>query len=70
VQWLFQQAQASGFEDVTHSFAQSIDKGHGRIEIRRCWTLSELDYREHVILFERISKANKSVSTGARVLRV
>lgn len=44
VQWLFQQAQASGFEDVAHSFTQSIDKGHGRIEIRRCWTLSELDY--------------------------
>lgn len=44
VQWLFQQAQASEFKDVAHSFAQSIDKGHGRIEIRRCWTLSELDY--------------------------
>jgi predicted transposase YbfD/YdcC len=44
VQWLFQQAQESKFEDVTHSFAQSIDKGHGRIEIRRCWTLSQLDY--------------------------
>lgn len=44
VQWLFQQAQSSGFEEVAHSFAQSIDKGHGRIEIRRCWTLSELDY--------------------------
>jgi len=44
VQWLFQQAQASKFEDVTHGFAQSIDKGHGRIEIRRCWTLSQLDY--------------------------
>ena len=36
VQWLFQQAQASKFEDVAHSFAYSIDKGHGRIEIRRC----------------------------------
>jgi predicted transposase YbfD/YdcC len=44
VQWLFQQAQASGFEDVAHSFVQSIDKGHGRIEIRRCWTMTELDY--------------------------
>ena len=44
VQWLFQQAQASKFEDVAHSFAQSIDKGHGRIEIRRCWTLSDLSY--------------------------
>jgi predicted transposase YbfD/YdcC len=44
VQWLFQQAQASGFEDVAHSFVQSIDKGHGRIEIRRCWTMTKLDY--------------------------
>ncbi len=44
VQWLFQQAQAAEFKDVDHSFAQSIDKGHGRIEIRRCWTLSQLDY--------------------------
>jgi predicted transposase YbfD/YdcC len=44
VQWLFQQAQTSEFKDVAHSFAQSLDKGHGRIEIRRCWTLSELDY--------------------------
>ena len=44
VQWLFQQAQESRFESVAHSFAQSIDKGHGRIDIRRCWTLSKLDY--------------------------
>ena len=44
VQWLFQQAKAAEFEGVAHSFAQSIDKGHGRIEIRRCWTLSQLDY--------------------------
>lgn len=44
VQWLFQQAQGLEFEGVAHSFAQSIDTGHGRIETRRCWTLSELDY--------------------------
>lgn len=46
VQWLFEQAQATQFQDVAHDAAQSIDKGHGRIEIRRCWTLcgSELDY--------------------------
>lgn len=44
VQWLFEQAQAVQFQDVAHDFSQSIDKGHGRMEIRRCWTLSELDY--------------------------
>jgi predicted transposase YbfD/YdcC len=46
VQWLFEQAQAVQFQDVAHDFVQTIDKGHGRIEIRRCWTLAEaeLDY--------------------------
>jgi predicted transposase YbfD/YdcC len=46
VQWLFEQAEALQFQAVMHDVAQSIDKGHGRIEVRRCWTLSgsELDY--------------------------
>lgn len=44
VQWLFEQALANQFQDVAHDFYQTIDQGHGRIEIRRCWTLSELDY--------------------------
>lgn len=44
VQWLFEQAQAVQFQNVAHDFSQSIDKGHGRLEIRRCWTLSQLDY--------------------------
>ncbi len=44
VQWLFEQAMTTNFVDVTHDFCQSIDKGHGRLEIRRCWTLSDLDY--------------------------
>jgi len=41
---LFEQAQAKQFQESAHDFAQSIDKGHGRVEIRRCWTLSQLDY--------------------------
>ncbi len=44
VQWLFEQAVSNNFADVDHDFSQSIDKGHGRLEIRRCWTLSNLDY--------------------------
>lgn len=44
VRWLFEQAQLNQFQDVTHDFHQTIDQGHGRIEIRRCWTLTELDY--------------------------
>jgi predicted transposase YbfD/YdcC len=44
VQWLFEQAVSTNFVDVVHDFSQSINKGHGRLEIRRCWTLSNLDY--------------------------
>lgn len=46
VQWLFEQAESVQFQALEHDVAQSVDKGHGRIEIRRCWTLSgsELDY--------------------------
>jgi len=44
VKWLFEQASATNFSDVAHDFSESINKGHGRVEIRRCWTLSNLDY--------------------------
>lgn len=46
VRWLFEQAESTRFQAVVHDVAQSIDKAHGRIEIRRCWTLSGsgLDY--------------------------
>jgi predicted transposase YbfD/YdcC len=46
VQWFFEQAESVQFQDTEHDVACSVDKGHGRLEIRRCWTLSgtELDY--------------------------
>lgn len=46
VQWLFDQAESVQFQAMEHDMARSVDKGHGRIEIRRCWTLSgsDLDY--------------------------
>lgn len=37
----------SGFEDVEHDYYEVVNKGHGRIETRRCWSISadeELDY--------------------------
>src|SRR4028118_236219 len=44
VQWLFNQAQSVEFAGITHDFIRTVDKGHGRIEIRQCWTLSDLTY--------------------------
>ncbi|WNZ44271.1 ISAs1 family transposase [Leptolyngbya boryana CZ1] len=74
VQWLFEQAQAVQFQDVAHDFVQTIDKGHGRIEIRRCWTLAdaELDYLvqkpqwkglKTVVMLQRERKMNGQMSS-------
>jgi predicted transposase YbfD/YdcC len=44
VQDLFAYAQEIDFQDVTHDFHRTVDKGHGRIEIRRYWTISEPEW--------------------------
>jgi predicted transposase YbfD/YdcC len=38
---LFDAAQEVHFKDVPHDYCQTTDKGHGRLEIRQCWTISE-----------------------------
>jgi predicted transposase YbfD/YdcC len=42
--WL-QQARSNGFEGIEHSYHQTTESGHGRIEIRQYWSVpvSELD---------------------------
>ena len=46
IQDLFAYAQEIGFKDVAYDFHQTINGGHGRIEVRRYWTISEPDYLE------------------------
>jgi predicted transposase YbfD/YdcC len=41
---LFAYAQEIHFEDVAHDFQQTFDKNHGRLEIRRYWTISEPEF--------------------------
>ena len=41
VQEWFAWAQQSDFKDMPHSFWQTTNKAHGRIEVRRCWALSD-----------------------------
>jgi predicted transposase YbfD/YdcC len=40
VDW-FAWAQERNFRDVNHSFHQTVNKAHGRIEIRRCWVIHD-----------------------------
>lgn len=37
----FQQAIADEFADVGHDYSETIDKGHGRIEVRRSWVMHD-----------------------------
>ncbi len=37
-----------GFADTTHDFCETLEKSHGRIERRRCWTISEPQYVDYV----------------------
>jgi len=37
----FAYADKVHFADMQHSYAETVNKGHGRIEIRRCWAISD-----------------------------
>jgi predicted transposase YbfD/YdcC len=41
VQALFADAQACGFRGLAHDRQETVEQGHGRIDVRRCWTISE-----------------------------
>lgn len=41
---LFQSARQQDWQDIEHEFYQTINKGHGRIEIRRHWTMGLTEY--------------------------
>ena len=39
VHTLFEWAHSIGFADVQHAHHRTVSKGHGRLEIRECWTI-------------------------------
>jgi len=41
---LFQVALQQNFHGLEHSFFQTVEKGHGRIEMRRFWTMENTEY--------------------------
>ncbi len=40
IDW-FAWARQQAFRDVRHDFHQTVNKGHGRLEIRRCWAIHD-----------------------------
>ena len=47
VEQLFDWARKTDFKDIEHEAYQTIDKGHGRIEIRRYWLLDKVEHLEN-----------------------
>jgi predicted transposase YbfD/YdcC len=41
---LFAGCQEEKFVHVPHDYTKTVEKGHGRIEIRECWTLAEPEF--------------------------
>jgi predicted transposase YbfD/YdcC len=45
---LFQDLEQSGFQAYTYDTDKTVDKGHGRIEIRQAWTISDPQLLRHL----------------------
>ena len=45
---LFEEAEATGFEGVPHAYAATLNKGHGRLERRECWAITDPDCLDYL----------------------
>jgi predicted transposase YbfD/YdcC len=53
---LFDDLAASGFSAYEHSFSQTVTSGHGRIETRRCWVISDKTWIDRLPAAQRWPK--------------
>ena len=44
VQELFTSASEQNFKNIEHQFCETVEKGHGRMETRRYWTMGNTEY--------------------------
>ena len=44
----FAYVREDGLEGTPHDFHETVEKGHGRIERRRCWVVSEPKYVDYI----------------------
>ncbi|CAI8026375.1 Uncharacterized protein in dhlA 3'region (Fragment) [Geodia barretti] len=45
---LFEGAEALGFDGVPYDYSQTVNKGHGRVERRECWTITATDCLDYI----------------------
>jgi len=55
VELYFEDCRASGFKDCSYDYHETIDGDHGRIETRRYWTTSDIDWLADKALWKNLS---------------
>jgi predicted transposase YbfD/YdcC len=55
VKFYFEDALRSKFKDVDHDYHETVDGDHGRIETRRYWTVSDVDWLPDKALWKNLS---------------
>jgi predicted transposase YbfD/YdcC len=48
VELLFKDLEGSSYKAYLYDYEKTVEKGHGRIEIRECWTISDLETLRHL----------------------
>jgi len=48
VQEAFVYGQKTNYKQLAHDYHKTVSKGHGRLEIRECWTMPVADWSEHI----------------------
>jgi len=74
VKSFFDWAIEEDFKEFPHDFAESIDKGHGRVETRRCWCTSDTSWFQESPKWKGLSsfamlESERSVDTETSVER-
>jgi len=63
VKLLFDELENSRYTTYTYDYVRTSNKGHGRIEIRECWTISDPD----ILRYLRGSENWKNLQTVSRI---
>ena len=68
ITWLFEYDQRNEFKDTSYDYAKTVNKGHGRIEIRECWCISDPEYLQSLKGASRWKKLRSlAVVTATRI---
>lgn len=47
VRTFFEEAEAKSYQGIEHDVVEQTDGGHGRIEVRRCWAVGDVEWLRH-----------------------